>query len=84
MAVGVVGTVQVSIPLAGVVDLDALRGKLEKDLAKIEAEIKSLGDRLGNPGFVNRAPADIVQATRDSLLEAQTQAEILRTKLSQL
>jgi valyl-tRNA synthetase len=35
---GVVGTVQVVIPLTGVVDVDALRAKLEKSLSKAEAE----------------------------------------------
>jgi valyl-tRNA synthetase len=84
MVAGVVGTVQVLIPLAGVVDVDALRGKLLKDLAKVEAEIKSLGDRLNNPKFVEKAPADVVQAARDTLTEAEKQAEILRSRLQQL
>ncbi len=35
---GVVGTVQVVIPLKGVVDLEAVRAKLEKSLSKVEAE----------------------------------------------
>jgi len=81
---GVVGTVQVLIPLAGVVDVVALKAKLEKDLAKVEAEVKSLGDRLNNPNFVDRAASEIVQATRTAYAEAQKQAEILRNRLLQL
>ena len=84
MFAGVVGTVQVLMPLAGVVDIEALRAKLEKDLSKAAEEAKSLGDRLNNPNFVNRAPAEIVQATRNSLTEAEKQAEILRNRLQQL
>ncbi|MBW4521385.1 MAG: valine--tRNA ligase [Scytolyngbya sp. HA4215-MV1] len=84
MAAGVVGTVQVLIPLAGVVDVAALRGKLEKDLAKIEAEVQSLSNRLGNPGFINKAPAEVVQNTRTTLEEAEKQATILRDRLNQL
>jgi valyl-tRNA synthetase len=38
--VGVTGTVQVLIPLAGVIDIDVLRAKIEKDLAKVEKEIQ--------------------------------------------
>ncbi|WP_088894596.1 valine--tRNA ligase [Leptolyngbya ohadii] len=82
--VGVVGTVQVSIPLAGVVDVDALRSKLEKDLKKAEAEMSALSQRLSNPKFVDKAPADVVQGARDSLAEAETQAQILRDRLNQL
>ncbi|NES85924.1 MAG: class I tRNA ligase family protein, partial [Moorea sp. SIO2B7] len=81
---GVVGTVQVLIPLTGIVDIDALRAKLEKNLRKVEGEVKSLTSRLNNPGFVNKAPAEIVQNTRDALAEAQKQAEILRERLQRL
>ncbi|MBD2044574.1 valine--tRNA ligase [Coleofasciculus sp. FACHB-64] len=80
----VVGTVQVSIPLAGVVDVDALRAKLEKNLNKVEAEAKALSGRLSNAKFVDKAPADVVKGARDALAEAETQAEMLRERLAQL
>jgi valyl-tRNA synthetase len=80
----VVGTVQVLIPLAGVVDLEAQRTKLERDLKRVETEIQSLSGRLGNPGFVNKAPADVVEGARATLAEAEKQAEILRDRLSKL
>ncbi len=82
--VGVVGTVQVLIPLAGVVDVKALRGKVEKSLAKVEAEVKSLTARLSNASFVGKAPADVIEGVRSSLAEAEKQAEILRARLSKL
>jgi valyl-tRNA synthetase len=78
---GVVGTLQVLIPLAGVVDLDALRAKLEKKLAKLEGEIKSISARLANQKFVEKATPDVVQGARDALAEAEKQAEILRDRL---
>ncbi|MGQ9873338.1 valine--tRNA ligase [Leptodesmis sp.] len=84
MIASVIGTVQVLIPLAGVVDLNALRSKLERDLKKVEAEIQSLSGRLNNPKFVAKAPADVVQTAQAALAEAQTQAEILRDRLKDL
>ncbi len=81
---GVVGTVQVLIPLAGVVDVEALGAKLKKDLSKVEAEIRSLSGRLGNPSFVNKATAEVVSSARDTLEEAEKQAEILRERLRSL
>ncbi|HEY9650869.1 MAG TPA: class I tRNA ligase family protein, partial [Coleofasciculaceae cyanobacterium] len=81
---GVVGTVQVLIPLAGVVDVDARSAKLKKDLAKVEAEVKSLSARLANQNFVSKAPEEIVQGVKESLAEAQKQAEILRDRLNRL
>jgi valyl-tRNA synthetase len=81
---GVIGTVQVLMPLAGIVDVDALQAKLEKNLAKVEAEIKSLSGRLANQNFVSKAPPEVVQGAKEALEEAQKQAEILRDRLNQL
>ena len=81
---GVVGTVQVLIPLTGIVDVEALKAKLEKDLGKVEAEIKALSGRLDNPGFVEKAPADVVQGARDALTEAEIQAAMLMARLELL
>jgi valyl-tRNA synthetase len=82
---GVVGTVQVVIPLSGdVVDIATLQAKLEKTLNKVEAEAQSLSARLSNPKFVDKAPADVVKGARESLVEAEKQAEILRDRLRSL
>ncbi|MGL5926314.1 valine--tRNA ligase [Chroococcidiopsis sp.] len=77
----VVGTVQVLIPLAGVVDVAVLRAKLEKSLSKAQAETKSLSARLSNPTFVDKAPPDVVQGAKDALAEAEKQIEILQARL---
>ncbi|MBU6230755.1 MAG: valine--tRNA ligase [Cyanobacteria bacterium REEB459] len=81
---GVTGTVQVLIPLTGLVDIEALRSKLRKDVTKIEAEIQSLTGRLGNPGFVDQAPAAVVAGARAALAEAQTQVQLLQSRLQRL
>ncbi len=81
---GVVGTVQVIMPLTGVVDIAAFIEKLQKKLTKIEMEINQLSGRLNNSGFVNNARPDVVQDARDKLSEAQTQAQILRDRILQL
>ncbi len=81
---GVIGTIQVLIPLSGVVDIEAVRAKLEKSLSKAEAEVQSLSTRLNNPSFVDKARADVVQGARDALAEAQKQVEILRDRLKEL
>ncbi|HEY9658756.1 MAG TPA: CAAD domain-containing protein, partial [Allocoleopsis sp.] len=81
---GVVGTVQVLIPLAGVVDMEALQAKLQRDLAKVEAEVQSLSQRLSNRGFVDKAPKEVVEGVRNTLAEAQKQAEMLQERLKRL
>jgi valyl-tRNA synthetase len=82
--VGVVGTVQVLVLLAGVVDVAALRAKIEKSLTKLAAEIKALTARLSNPGFTDNAPAEVVQGARDALAAAEKQMQILSDRLRRL
>ena len=81
---GVVGTVQVLIPLSGIIDVNVLQSKLTKNLGKIETEIKSLTARLNNPGFINKAPEAIIQGAKDTLAEVEKQAKILRSRLERL
>ncbi len=81
---GVVGTIQVLIPLAGVVDVHVLRSKLEKNLSKVEGEVKSLQGRLNNENFVNKAPDEVVQGAKDALAEAEKQQSILKERLARL
>ena len=81
---GVYGTVQVLIPLTGVIDIAVLRGKLEKKLQKIEGDIKSTSGKLSNPNFVNKAAPEVVEIARNNLAELEKQGEILRERLQQL
>jgi valyl-tRNA synthetase len=81
---GVTGTIQVLIPLTGLIDVAALQTKLQKKLDKVEQDIKSLTGRLNNPGFVKKAPAEVIQGANNDLAEAQKQAEILRERLERL
>ena len=80
----VVGTIEILIPLEGIIDVDKLKGKLAKKLTKIESEIKSLEGRLNNPNFANKAPKEVIENTRSSLSESKIQADILQTRLQLL
>ena len=82
--VGVTGTVQIALPLAGVVDLESFKAKLQKELGKLEKEIQGFEKRLNNPGFVNKAPAELIENTKGLLAEAQKQAEIISDRLQRL
>jgi len=64
--------------------LDALRERLQKDLAKAEKEIAGLAGRLANPNFAGKAPPEVVAECQANLAEAQAQAELLRGRLGEL
>ena len=65
------------MPLAELVDLEKEKARIEKELKKNRAELDKLEAKLGNPGFVNKAPAHVVDAEQD-------RAEKLRALLAKL
>jgi valyl-tRNA synthetase len=79
----VFATVQIILPLTGVVDLEAFKAKIQKKIDKIDKEIESIHSRLNNPKFIERATAEVVQQTKDSLAETEKQQEILQARLEQ-
>jgi valyl-tRNA synthetase len=80
----VVGDVEVFLPLAGLIDLAAERSRLGKELEQAEGDIARREAKLGNPGFVDKAPANVVQRERDGLAAAQATVDRLRERLAQL
>ncbi|MCB9758961.1 MAG: valine--tRNA ligase [Alphaproteobacteria bacterium] len=59
------------IPLEGVKDLGAERERLAKEIGKAAKDVADLEKRLGNPGFVQKAPAHVVEGFREKLAVAQ-------------
>ena len=56
---------QMFIPLGELVDLETEKARVEKELKKNSAELDKLNAKLANPGFVNKAPAHVVEAERE-------------------
>jgi valyl-tRNA synthetase len=83
-AAAVVGTMRVLIPLAGLIDLDAERARLKKEIARIEGEIRKCEGKLGNANFVANAPAEVVAQERARLADWNTQLGALREQAAKL
>jgi valyl-tRNA synthetase len=61
----------VALPLAGVIDLAAERARLEKEMGKVDADIRRIDAKLGNPDFLARAPDEVVEGEREKREEAE-------------
>ncbi|WP_165071108.1 valine--tRNA ligase [Paludisphaera rhizosphaerae] len=72
-AVTVLTDAKVVLPLEGLIDKEAERAKLKKSLADLDKQIAPLKGKLSNEGFVSRAPADVVTASRAKLAELEAQ-----------
>ncbi len=68
--------VSVELDLAGTVDVEAERKRLEKDLAAARKEAQQSSAKLGNAAFTGKAPADVVEKTKQRLTAAE--ADIIR------
>ena len=53
------------MPMSDLVDLTKEKARMEKELGKTRDELTKLETKLGNPGFMNKAPADVVEAERE-------------------
>jgi valyl-tRNA synthetase len=67
-----------ALPLAGVVDLEQERQRLDKELAKAAAEVARFDQKLANPKFLDRAPSEVVEEQRLRRAEAEQTRQKLR------
>lgn len=72
------------LPLEGLVDVDAERSRINKELEKISKEITKSEAKLGNPGFVDLAPAQVVDQERARLDEWKAKRDRLSAMLAAL
>ncbi len=70
--------------LTDAVDTGAEKERLMNELAAIEKSINALEGRLANPGYAERAPAHLVQQTRDELAGKQRDAVAIRRAIGDL
>jgi valyl-tRNA synthetase len=61
---GVVRGLELAVPLVGLLDFDAERTRLTKELQKIDAELDARNRKLANESFLERAPVDVVEKER--------------------
>ena len=78
------GGVTVFLPLAGMVDLEAERRRIEKELQGIDQQLSRIEGLLDNPGFTGKAPADVIQREKDRQAEFEVRRAQLAERLESL
>ena len=73
-----------ALPLKGVIDLAAERARLDKEIAKADADIKRVDAKLGNAKFVANAPEDIVEEEKEKREAAVARKEKILEALERL
>lgn len=76
--------VEAYLPLSGLIDPEKERKRLEKQQEKLQKEIQKLAGRLNAKGFVDKAPADVVEKAKAELAELEDQAKKVEASLDSL
>ncbi len=72
------------LPMGELVDAEKEIARLNKEIAAMENEIKRAEGKLNNPGFVNKAPANVVEAERAKLATNKTMLDALHKRLDDM
>jgi valyl-tRNA synthetase len=75
---------EVFVPLKGLIDIEVERGRLEKEIVRLEGQLKSVDAKLNNVNFADKAPAEIIQKEKDKRENFLQTLQKLRANLEQL
>mgnify|MGYP001598493697 FL=1 len=72
---------EIFVPLEGIIDLDAERTRLEKEIDRLQQLLEAIEKKLANPQFVERAPKDVVLYEKTKLENFKANLEKLKKNL---
>ena len=83
-ATALLGDMRLLVPMKGLIDVDAERTRLDKQMEKVCAELSKAKGKLGNEKFVNNAPAAVVTQERERVAEFEKTISQLMEQLQKL
>ncbi len=75
---------KIYIPLGDLVDFEAEKKRLEKELAQAEDKLAFINKKLSNPGFVNKAPEKVVQQNRDDAAKLEEKIAMIKKSIEEI
>ena len=79
-----IGSVKCELDLSGTVDVVAERARLTKDLATVQKDQQTAQVKLGNEGFMAKAPVEVVTEIKERLVKTQAEIERITAALAAL
>jgi valyl-tRNA synthetase len=83
-ATALLGDVQLLVPMKGLIDVDAERSRLEKQVQRVQGDLARSKGKLGNASFVNNAPAEVVTQEKQRVVEFEKTIAQLAEQLEKL
>jgi valyl-tRNA synthetase len=83
-ATALLGDMRMLVPMKGLIDVDAERARLDKQMDKVRAELAKANGKLGNEKFVSNAPPAVVTQERNRVTEFEKTIAQLQEQLQKL
>lgn len=83
-ASAVISGAEIFIPLAGIIDLEAEKKRLQKDLNGLKTQIEKVSRKLANSDFLANAPKDIIEREQGKKSDYEERIERLNRNLEQV
>ncbi|GAA4083124.1 valine--tRNA ligase [Zhongshania borealis] len=83
-ATQLVGGMEVLVPMSGLIDKVAEIARLEKEVQKLDKDIQRIQGKLGNAGFLAKAPADVVTKEQEKLAAQQAAQQTLSEQIKSI
>ncbi len=80
----VISGAEIFIPLAGLIDVETEKKRLEKDLANLKTQLVKVSKKLANADFLSRAPEDVIEREKGKKTDYQNRIEKLNKNLEQI
>ena len=78
-ATAVVNNATIFVDLEGIIDFDKESQRLAKEIHKLDSDLAAVDKKLSNPGFLSKAPADVIDKVKEkqsALLEKQQKLQL--------
>ncbi len=75
---------KIYIPLGDLVDFEAEKKRLEKELAAAEDKLAFINKKLNNPGFVNKAPEKVVAQNREDAAKLEEKIAQIKKSIEEI
>ena len=72
------------LPMAELVDFEAERKRLNKELEEVEKKLAQINGKLNNQGFLAKAPANVIEEQKANQIKLNEKAELLRASIAKL
>lgn len=80
----VVTGAEVILPLEGLINIDEEIARLQKEFDKLTKEVERVQKKLGNEGFIKKAPEHVIEEERAKEKDYTAKREAVRQRIAEL